>query len=201
MQRGVAHIIRSWPVVSGHLTPKKLSSRTHTICPLSCRTCLRRKTPNKMPQPLMRVGLHQKTSMWIPHTHKMWWSWPWTSQDTTLTTEEEDASQSQVLLWRRHITQKPKKRNMTNFTEDKEKDLGEWYRENSLFYNKASREYKDTGKKMRLYKEKAQELNCTGMFSIFCFKYWVKWVFFVLKSTLCEWNRNENHAIKHTTFA
>lgn len=40
-----------------------------------------------------------------------------------------------------------------------ERDLGEWYREHPIFYDKAKRGYKDSAKKNRLFEEKAASLN------------------------------------------
>jgi hypothetical protein len=49
------------------------------------------------------------------------------------------------------------------FTDEQEKDLGEWYREHECLYNRRHKLYKDSKHKQRLYIEKAESLTpkCT----------------------------------------
>ena len=48
------------------------------------------------------------------------------------------------------------------FTDEQEKDIGEWFRENECLYNRRLNAYKDAKKKQRLLEEKAATIpDCT----------------------------------------
>ena len=62
-------------------------------------------------------------------------------------------------------TQEPSKKRRArpvNLSEAQEDSLVEWIRENPLLYSKGLKEYKDTGKKTKLWIDKAREMDIEG---------------------------------------
>lgn len=49
------------------------------------------------------------------------------------------------------------------FSDEQEKDIGEWFKENECLYDRRHKSYKDAQHKRRLYEEKAASLDppCT----------------------------------------
>ena len=54
-----------------------------------------------------------------------------------------------------------------NIDQETEERLVEWFKANTLFYNKCDKDFKDTAKKARLMETKAKEFGLTGIL-IYC---------------------------------
>lgn len=58
------------------------------------------------------------------------------------------------------------------FSDEQEKSIGEWFKENECLYNRRHKQYKDSQHKRRLYEEKAASFTppCTCKYSRKCYK-------------------------------